>query len=261
MAPVDQRERPGALGRHRGRVRLRRVGRGPAALREGLPRPGPRGRCPVRRRGLRQHLFRAASLPVPSRDRVLRHTAHRHAQQRDDPLRGRRRGRFARLRQHALRADGGVLRRPAVGAHHRLAGGAGAVLRPGQADARRGHQPDPHAGGRGAAAGRGGDGGRQHLPLRARGGALRRGSGRARPGPLLRRRRAGAPRLHGMRRVHDGLPAQRQEHPGQELPAPGRVAGGRDSSAEHGDPDPAGRRPARRWSRRGAKPLRKLGGG
>ena len=30
-----------------------------------------------------------------------------------------------------------VLRRPAVGAHHRLAGRAGAVLRPGQADARR----------------------------------------------------------------------------------------------------------------------------
>ena len=54
---------------------------------------------------------------------------------------GRRR-RVAELREHPLRAAAAVLRRPAVGAHHRLARRAGAALRPGQEDARRRHQPD-----------------------------------------------------------------------------------------------------------------------
>ena len=39
---------------------------------------------------------------------------------------------------------GAVLRRPAVEAHHRLARRADAALRPGAADARRGHEPDVH---------------------------------------------------------------------------------------------------------------------
>ena len=47
-----------------------------------------------------------------------------------------------------------------------------------------------------------------------------RGAGR---GPVLRRRRPGAQHLHRLRGVHVGLPAQRQEHPGQELPPPRRA--------------------------------------
>jgi cholesterol oxidase len=42
---------------------------------------------------------------------------------------------------------------PAVGAHHRLASGAGPVLRPGQAHARRGGEPHPHPGRRDHAGG------------------------------------------------------------------------------------------------------------
>ena len=38
-----------------------------------------------------------------------------------------------------------VLPRPVVGAHHRLEVRAGALLRPGEADARRGRVPLPHA--------------------------------------------------------------------------------------------------------------------
>ena len=45
------------------------------------------------------------------------------------------------------------------------------------------------------------------------------------PRPVLRRRGPGAHRLPGVRRVHDRLPAQRQEHAAQELPRPRR--GGR----------------------------------
>ena len=44
-------------------------------------------------------------------------------------------------------------------------------------------------------------------------------AGRDRAGPLLRRRRPGPHRLHPVRRVHDRLPARREEHPGEELPA------------------------------------------
>ena len=63
-------------------------------------------------------------------------------QRRDHPVRCRGRRRLAGLRQHPLRAVGRLLQRPAVGAHHRLAGRARAVLRPGQAHARRGREPD-----------------------------------------------------------------------------------------------------------------------
>ena len=42
--------------------------------------------------------------------------------------------------------------------------------------------------------------------------------------PVLRRRRTGAHHLHRLRRLHDGLPLQRQEYPRQELPLPGREA-------------------------------------
>ena len=54
------------------------------------------------------------------RARLHRHPAHPPAQGRADPGRRRRRRRLAQLRQHPLRAAAAVLRRPAVGAHHRL---------------------------------------------------------------------------------------------------------------------------------------------
>ncbi len=75
---------------------------------------------------------------------LLRHPAHPPAAQRDDPGRRRRGRRIAELRQHAVRAAGAVLRRPAVVAHHRLACRADAALRAGAADAGRGQEPDLH---------------------------------------------------------------------------------------------------------------------
>ena len=98
----------------------------------------------LRRRRVRQDLLEPAQVPLGAAAGLLRHPAHPPAAQRDDPGRRRRRRRVAELRQHALRAAGAVLRRPAVGAHHRLARRADAALRPGQADARRRHQPDVH---------------------------------------------------------------------------------------------------------------------
>ena len=69
------------------------------------------------------------------------------------------------------------------------------------------------------------DGRRAHLRADAGRGVLRRRAGRHRAGPVLRRRRPGPHRLHPVRRVHDRLPARREEHPGEELPLPRRAAG------------------------------------
>ena len=175
----------------------------------------------------------------------VRHPAHRHGQGLPDPRRRRCRRRVAGLRQHALRAARRVLPRPVVGAHHRLEERARALLRPGQADARRGRQPAPHPGRRGDEAGRRRHGCRRHLPPDAGRRLLRRPR---RPGrragrrPLLRRRRAGPQRLPQLRRVHDRVPAQRQEHPGQELPPPRRAGRRGGPPADHGDARPAPRR-------------------
>ena len=95
--------------------------------------------------GLRDELLGPQALPLPARGRLLRHPAHRRAQGLPDRLRRGRRRRVAGLRQHALRAAAGVLHRPAVEPHHRLAGRARAVLRPGEADAGRGREPAAHA--------------------------------------------------------------------------------------------------------------------
>ena len=70
---------------------------------------------------------------------------------------------------------------------------------------------------------------RRHVPPDPGRRLLRRarpGAGGAGPRPVLRRRRPRAQPLHRLRRVHDRLPPQRQEHPGQELPPPrgGRAA-------------------------------------
>ena len=45
-----------------------------------------------------------------------------------------------------------------------------------------------------------------------------------------------AQHLHRLRRVHDRLPAQRQEHPGQELPLPRRAERRDGAAADHGHP-------------------------
>ena len=89
------------------------------------------------RRGLRQDVVAAAQVPLDAAARLLRHPAHRQAQGRADPVRRRRRRRLPGLRQHALRAARPVLQGPGLGAHHRLEARDGAVLRPGEAHARR----------------------------------------------------------------------------------------------------------------------------
>ena len=54
-------------------------------------------------------------------------------------------------------------------------------------------------------------------------------------GPVLRRRRPRPHRLHRVRRVHDRLPARRQEHPAEELPRASRNRLAPRSSDDHGD--------------------------
>ena len=93
-----------------------------------------------------QTSWRAAPVPLGAAAGLLRHPADhllrpaargRRRGRRARALRRRRRRRLAGLRQHALRAAAGLLRRPAVARHHRLARRARAALRPGEADARR----------------------------------------------------------------------------------------------------------------------------
>ena len=125
--------------------------------------------------------------------------------------RGRRR-RLAGLREHAVRAARRVLRRPAVAPHHRLEGGADAVLRPGQADARRRAEPDHDAERRGDEAGRRRMGVGDTFQLTPVGVFFGRPGACSGRRPVLRRCRPGAHRLHRVRRVHDRLPARGQEH-------------------------------------------------
>ena len=86
-------------------------------------------------------------------------------------------------------------------------------------------------------------GGRRHgcrgnVPAHPGRSLLRRpGPDRARP--LLRRCGTRPNRLHRMRRMHDRLPAQRQEHPAQELSRPGRGCGRRRTSDDDGLGRPA----------------------
>ncbi len=127
-----------------------------------------------------------------------------------------------------------VLRRPAVARHHRLAGRAGALLRPGQPDARRVTQNPsmtPSDEVMKEVADEMGVG--RHLPLTPVGGVLRRPRpARTVPDPFFGGAGPGAHRLHRVRRVHDRLPAQRQEHPGEELPLPRRAARRRGPAAD-----------------------------
>ena len=135
--------------------------------------------------------------------------------------RRRRRRRVAHLRQHALRAAAGVLPRPGLGAHHRLAGRARALLRPGEADARRGREPADRPQGRPAAAGRERSRRRRHLPQDPGRCLLQRGQrGHRGRRSLLRRRRPATGRLHPLLGVLHRLQAQRQEHHHDQLPLP-----------------------------------------
>ena len=111
------RERRGRARRRRRRrrVRVRRVGRGAAAGREGLPRLRPRVRPPVRGRRVRPDLVGPAALPLGAAPRLLRRPAHPPAARRRHARRRRRRRRLAQLRQHPLRPPRRVLRGPAVG--------------------------------------------------------------------------------------------------------------------------------------------------
>ena len=183
-------------------------------------------------------------VPLGARAGHVRHPAHRRRPRHDDRGRRGRRRRVAGLREHALRAAAGVLQRPAVGAHHGLEGRARALLRPGQADARRGGQPGPHAVRRRDGEGRDRHGRGRHLPpdagrrLLRRTRASRGGVGR---GPVLRRRGPGPQHLPQLRRVHERLPAQRQEHAGEELPLPRRAERRAGPAADHGHPDLAAR--------------------
>ena len=244
------RDRRVRLRRPRRRLRVRRVRDRAAADREGLPGRRARGRRPVRGPGPARDLVRHQAVPVPPGARLLRHPADRRAQELPDRVRRRRRRRLAGLREHALRAAAGVLRGPAVEPHHRLEVGARAVLRPGQADARRGPEPAADPVGRRDGEGRDRDGRGPHVPPDPGGRVLRRARPGARqrgPRPVLRRRRPRPEHLHRLRRLHDRLPAQRQEHPGQELPLP-RRAERRPGAAAH-DGHPGGAAPRRRVRR------------
>ena len=167
---------------------------------------------------------------------------------------GRRR-RLARLREHAVRPAEAVLRRAGVGGHHRLGRRAGAVHRPGHADARGRPLPlhaDRH--GPGAAAGRDRDRARGDLQQGARRRLLREPGRRGR-GPLLRRRRTAAHRLHLVRQLRHRLRPQRQEQADDELPLP------RGEARRRGPRTAGGARPrsARRRRVRGARAPSRLG--
>ena len=87
-----------------------------------------------------------------------------------------------------------------------------------------------------------------HLPPDAGGRVLRRRPRRDAARSVLRRRRPRAHGLHRVRRVHDRLPAQRQEHLAEELPRPGRV--GRRARVPDDDGHRADRARGRRLHRR-----------
>ena len=57
-----------------------------------------------------------------------------------------------------------------------------------------------------------------------------------RRGPVLRRGRTRPQPVPQLRRVHDRLPPQRQEHPGEELPPPRRGERRQRAAAHHGHP-------------------------
>lgn len=145
----------------------------------------------------------------------------------------------AQLRQHVVRAAGAVLRRPAVVTHHRLAWRADAALPAGAADARGGAKPDLHRRRPHRQGGRRRDGVWRHLGADPGWSVLRprrhQDARQDRARSLLRRCRAGAHRLPGMRLLYDGLSPRCQEHPGEKLPWPRGISWRASDSDDHGE--------------------------
>ncbi len=210
------------LDRRRLRLRRQRLGTAPGG--EGLPRGRHRVRPALPRRGLREEHLEPAALPLGPGAGPARNPAHDHLQ---GHLHGERRGRGRRqprVRQHALSRQARVLRQPAVAARRedwsqalaphydtaeRMLGACTGALR----------QRRPEAAAR--------DGRRIRRARLLRAHPVRRLLRRARRDgcrPLLRRRGAGANRLHALRGLHGRLPRRRQEHPGEELPLVRREA-------------------------------------
>ncbi len=207
-----------------------------------------RGRRPAR------HVLRRDELPLPPRGRLLRHPAHRRPPRLHHRVRGGRGRWLAGLRQHALRAAAGVLRRPAVGAHHRLALGAGAVLRPGQADAGRRREPAAHPSDdvmEKVASEMGVADTFHPAPVGVFFGEPGQAQGERVADPFFGGAGPERTDLHRLRRVHDRVSPQRQEHPGQELPLPRRAERRRRTPAHDRHPG----RPARRRRVRRRRPL------
>ena len=222
----EQRRRRGREGtrgcirlrRRHHRIRVRRIRRRAAPDREGLPGGRARGRPPLRGQDVPQDLLAGEQVRLGAAAGAEGPAAHPRPQGRDRP--GGRRGRrwFPDLREHPVRTAQEVLPGPRLGAHHRLGPGIGALLRPGLPDARRDQEPDHDPRRRDHEGRRRRHGRGTHLLADPRGGLLRRRTRRPRAGPLLRRRRSRAGRLHPVRRMHDRVPSQRQEHVAQELP-------------------------------------------
>ncbi len=193
---------------------------------------------------LPQDQLAAAPVPLDAPARDARHPADHPARRRDDPLRLRGRRRLAGLRQHPLRAA----RRPSTATLSGRTSPTGApssppgTTRPGGCSGSNAVAAETPSDAvmRTVAQRLGVDG---HLPPHP-GRRLLRHPRRARPRPLLRRRRSRPHRLHPLRRVHDRLPPRRQEQPRPHLPPPRRAARRPDPSRHPGggDPPAAGRR-------------------
>ena len=158
-------------------------------------------------------------------------------------LRAPRRGRGRRqpqLLQQPPRAPGRRVPKVRVGTGP-VEGDPDRPLRRGTPHARGRRQPLGGIGRPDPSGNRHGDPGRGHLPHQRRGRVLRRArQDRARP--LFRGAGTGADRLHLLRGLHDRVPGRRQEHPGQELPLPGRGPGGNGPCRDRGHGHSSGRR-------------------
>ncbi len=125
------------LRRRDHRLRVRRQRCRAACRGEGLPRRRHGSRQALERRGHSEDQLGPEGLLVVPRGGAVRDSKARVPRRCARPLWRRRRRRLACLRQHAVCPAEAVLRRTGMGRHHRLGRRAGALLRPGKADARR----------------------------------------------------------------------------------------------------------------------------
>ena len=142
-----------------------------------------------------------------------------------DALRGRRRRRFAHLREHAVRAAEAVLRRSRVGRTSPIGPTSSrpTSTRPGGCSGVVRYPYMPTDMDRAHAKGRNRHRARGDVQQGSGRGLLREPGCRGR-GPVLRRRRAAAHRLHLLRQLQHRLWPQRQEQADDELPVPGGEA-------------------------------------